>query len=345
MFERTIWWHDDETVVVIDQTRLPATATTATWRTVADAAFGIRSMQVRGAPLIGVAAAHGVALAMRDDPGALDEACALLAATRPTAVNLAWALDRCRSHLAVLDPSSRADAAQDLAVQLADDDVASCRAIGEAGVELLAAVHERTGRAVQVLTHCNAGFLATVELGTATAPIYVAQERGIPVHVWVSETRPRNQGAALTAWELGDHGTPHTLVVDNAAGHLLRHGDVDLVLTGADRVAANGDSANKIGTYLKAVAARDCGVPFHIVAPVSTYDPACASGDEIPIEERDTDEVLIVNDVPIAPPGTTARNWGFDVTPARLITSWVTDRGVLAREDLARVLQPLGADG
>lgn len=331
---------------MIDQTRLPAEAATATWRTVDEAAEGLRSMQVRGAPLIGVAAAHGVALAMIAEPTSLDDACARLAATRPTAVNLTWALERCRTELAPLAPAARADRARALATELADEDAASCRAIGEAGVELLAAVHERTGRPVQVLTHCNAGLLATIELGTATAPVYVAQEQGIPVHVWVSETRPRNQGAALTAWELGRRDVPHTLIVDNAAGHLLTRGEVDLVITGADRVAANGDSANKIGTYLKAVAARDRGVPFHIAAPASTFDAACGDGAAIPIEERDPDEVLMVNGRPVAPEATVVRNWGFDVTPARLITSWITDHGVLTRDELGTVLDAgVGRDG
>ncbi|MGI9643704.1 MAG: S-methyl-5-thioribose-1-phosphate isomerase [Ilumatobacteraceae bacterium] len=335
MFDRTIWW-DGDAVVVIDQTLLPHEAATATWRTVDDVAHGIRSMQVRGAPLIGIAAAHGVALAVAADPNSLDAACSRLAATRPTAVNLAWALARCRDELAPLPLADRPTTARTFATRLAAEDAASSRAIGEAGWPLLAEVHERTGRTVNVMTHCNAGRLATIELGTATAPIYLAHDRGIPVHVWVSETRPRNQGS-LTAWELADHGVPHTLVVDNAAGHLLAGGEVDLVVTGADRVAANGDAANKIGTYLKAVAAVDRSVPFHIAAPASTFDSACPDGTAIPIEERAADEVLTVNDGPIAPPGTAARNWAFDVTPARLITSWITDRGVLGRADLERV--------
>ncbi len=336
MFERTIWW-EGNTVVVLDQTRLPHEATTATWRTVDDVAHGIRSMQVRGAPLIGIAAAHGVALAVAADPRSLDAACELLGATRPTAVNLAWALDRCRAEVGPLSAAERAIAARALATQLATEDAESSRAIGEAGLPLLAEVHERTGRTVNVMTHCNAGRLATIELGTATAPVYLAHDRGIPVHVWVSETRPRNQGS-LTAWELADHGVPHTFVVDNAAGHLLGSGEVDLVVTGADRVAANGDAANKIGTYLKAVAAADRGVPFHIAAPASTFDPACPDGASIPIEERSADEVLTVNAGPIAPPDTAARNWAFDVTPARLITSWITDYGVLGVGELGRVL-------
>ncbi len=336
--DRTIRW-DGPAVVVIDQTRLPGEAVTATWSTVDDAAHGIRTMQVRGAPLIGIAAAHGVALALAADPEALDPACATLAATRPTAVNLAWALDRCRRHLAPVEARQRAAAARRLATALADEDVVACRAIGDAGVTLLADTHRRTARTVQILTHCNAGFLATIEWGTATAPIYVAQELGIPVHVWVSETRPRNQGAALTTWELGRRGVPHTLVVDNAAGHLLRTGEVDLVITGADRIAANGDAANKIGTYLKAVAARDCGIPFHVAAPASTFDRRCPDGAAIPIEERSPDEVLIVNGTAIAPAATEARNWAFDVTPARLITSWITDRGVLPADRLTAVFE------
>jgi methylthioribose-1-phosphate isomerase len=339
VFDRTIWWGDDVTsVVVIDQTRLPGSAETVTWRTLDDAIEGIGSMQVRGAPLIGVAAAHGVALAMSDAPDSLDAACDALAASRPTAVNLAWAVERCRAELAAVDERDRFARSVELATRMTDEDVAACRAIGDAGVELIAEMHDRTGRTVQILTHCNAGFLATVEWGTATAPVYVAQERAIPVHVWVSETRPRNQGAALTTWELGERGVPHTLIVDNAAGHLLQHGEVDLVVTGADRIAANGDTANKIGTYLKALAAREAGVPFHIAAPRSTFDFACPNGDAIPIEERSPDEVLIVNDAPVAPAHTRARNWGFDVTPAPLVTSWITDRGVLGVDVLEKVL-------
>lgn len=337
VFERTIWREADGAVGVLDQTRLPHETVVARWTSLDDAAHGIRTMEVRGAPLIGVAAAHGVALALEADPDSLDDACRTLAATRPTAVNLAWALARVRDHLRDLAPRDRAEAAWAFAAQLADEDAAACRAIGEAGVELLREVHRATGRPVEVLTHCNAGALATVEWGTATAPVYVAQELGVPVHVWVSETRPRNQGS-LTAWELGERGVPHSFVVDNAAGHLLSTGGVDLVITGADRVAANGDSANKIGTYLKATAAHDSGVPFHIAAPASTFDASCPDGGAIPIEERSADEVLVVNGRPIAPPAVEARNWAFDVTPARLITSWITDRGVLAVGDLGRVL-------
>ncbi len=333
MYERTIWWNGDH-VEVLDQRLLPHEVATVVWRRPQDAADGIATMQVRGAPLIGVAAAHGMALAMALDPTDLDGPAASLLASRPTAVNLRWAVERMVAALTPLDPGQRAQAARRLSLTITEEDVAACRAIGDHGVSLLREVHERTGRTVQVLTHCNAGRLACVEWGTATAPVYVAAQEGIPVHVWVSETRPRNQGASLTAWELVQAGIPHTVVVDNAAGHLLASGRVDLVLTGADRIAANGDSANKIGTYLKAAAARDCGVPFHIAAPASTYDARCPDGAGIPIEERDGEEVLVFAGQSIAPLRSPARNWGFDVTPARLVDSWITDRGVLQATDL-----------
>jgi methylthioribose-1-phosphate isomerase len=335
---RTIWWeHDgpDAPVVVIDQTALPHHETVRRWHTVDDAADGISSMQVRGAPLIGVAAAHGLALAVRHDAQSLDAACDLLAATRPTAVNLRWALEQARRVLATVPAASLAAAARRFSTELADADVASCRAIADAGLPLLEAIHERTGRPVQVLTHCNAGWLACVEWGTATAPIYLAHARGVPVHVWVSETRPRNQGAALTAWELGQRGVPHTLIVDNAAGHLLRTGGADLVVVGADRIAANGDVVNKIGTSLKALAAREFGVPFVVAAPRSTFDPSCDSGDTVVIEERDPAEVLTLGGTPTAPNGTPARNWGFDVTPARLVDRYLTDGGSVAPDEVA----------
>jgi methylthioribose-1-phosphate isomerase len=341
VFGRTIWWeHEgvDAAVVVIDQTRLPHCVTTTRWESLDDAIDGIASMQVRGAPLIGVAAAHGVALAVRADPSSLDAACARLRAARPTAVNLRWALERTREALAGVEPSMRAVAARRLADEIADDDVAACRRIGESGLDVLRAIYERTGRRVDILTHCNAGWLACVELGSATAPVYLAHEAGIPVHVWVSETRPRNQGAALTTWELAHHGVPHTLVVDNAAGHLLRTGDVDVVIVGADRIAANGDTANKIGTSLKALAAAEYGVPFYVAAPSSTFDLECVDGDTIPIEERAEDEVLVFNGASVAPAGTHARNWGFDVTPARLIAGFLTDRGLLQPGKLLEVL-------
>ncbi|HEX9259028.1 MAG TPA: S-methyl-5-thioribose-1-phosphate isomerase [Acidimicrobiales bacterium] len=333
---RTIWWDGDD-VAVIDQTRLPHALDVVRWRTLDDAAHGIATMQVRGAPLIGVAVAHGVALAMRHDPSDLARACAVLKATRPTAVNLAWALERVQAALAGVAPSDRWPTARALASTIADEDVESCRAIGLAGLPLLQEIHERTGQPVQVLTHCNAGWLACVEWGTVLAPVYMAHQRGIPVHVWVSETRPRNQGASLTAWELGHGGVPHTLVVDNAAAHLMRSGLVDVVILGADRIAANGDVANKIGTALKAYAAHACGIPFYSAAPQSTFDAACPDGDAIPIEEREPDEVLYVSGFPIAPPGTPARNWGFDVTPARYFTGYITDIGLVGPLELGRV--------
>ena len=230
----------------------------------------------------------------------------------------------------------RAQRARCLATAIADEDAAACRAIGESGLPLLREVHERSGRPVQVMTHCNAGWLACVEWGTATAPVYLAHAEGLPVHVWVSETRPRNQGASLTAWELAGAGVPHTLVVDNAAGHLMGTGQVDVVIVGADRVAANGDVANKIGTSLKAYAAAANDVPFHVAIPWSTLDAACPDGAHIPIEERDAGEVLELAGRPIAPAATPARNWGFDVTPAALVTSFVTPDGLVAPGDLVR---------
>ena len=339
---RTIGWTEDGAVQVIDQTRLPHELATARWRTVEEAATGIEVMQVRGAPLIGVAAAHGVALAMVDDPSVdgLDSAIARLAATRPTAVNLRWALRRMDDALRPLDSMDRVDAAVALAQQLADEDVAVCASIADVGLPLLTALADaRGGRPVRVMTHCNAGWLATVDWGTALAPIYRAFDAGLPVEVWVSETRPRNQGASLTAWELGAHGVPHTVVVDNACGHLLATGQVDVVLVGADRVAANGDAGNKIGTYLKALAAAANGVPFHVVVPTSTIDVSCPDGAAIPIEERSPDEVTHLAGIDgagatvsvlLTPPGTPAANPAFDVTSASLITSLVTELGIVA---------------
>jgi methylthioribose-1-phosphate isomerase len=296
---------------------------------------------VRGAPLIGVTAAYGLALALRDDPSdaGLAAAVARLAATRPTAVNLAWALERVRGAVAALARSARADAAWREAGAMAEEDVAACRAIGEAGVALIeaAAAAGRGGR-VEVLTHCNAGWLACVDWGTATAPIYLARQRGVDVHVWVDETRPRNQGAALTAFELGQEGVAHTIVVDNAGGHLMQHGRVDLCLVGADRITRTGDAANKIGTYLKALAAKDNGVPFYVAAPASTVDWRLTDGvAQIPIEERDPAEVTELGGQRIAAAGSPAANFGFDVTPARLITGFVTERGTCAPAELARL--------
>jgi methylthioribose-1-phosphate isomerase len=300
-------------------------------------------MQVRGAPLIGVTAAYGVALAMRADAsdGALVGAIDLLARQRPTAVNLRWALEEMRRHLAPIDPQARAAAALAHAGRLADQDVAMCKAIGEHGLSIIAeiAARKKPGEAVNVLTHCNAGWLACVDWGTATSPMYQAHDAGIALHVWVDETRPRNQGAALTAFELGSHGVPHTLIADNAGGHLMQRGAVDLVIVGTDRVTAAGDVANKIGTYLKALAAKDSGVPFYVALPQSTIDWTLEDGFVIPIEERSEDEVLrlsgrtadgAVQLVDIAPEGCRAANPAFDVTPARLVTGLITERGICA---------------
>jgi methylthioribose-1-phosphate isomerase len=338
---RTLWPAPDGLgVVVIDQTRLPHRFETRTWRTLDDAAQGIATMVVRGAPLIGVSAAYGLALGLRADPSdaGLETAARALIATRPTAVNLRWAVERVSAAVRPLAPSARADAAWDDAGLIAEEDVAACAAIGRNGAALIAAAHAAApSRPVNVLTHCNAGWLAAIDWGTALAPIYAAQANGIPLHVWVDETRPRNQGAALTAWELGQAGIDHTVIVDNAGGYLMRAGRVDLCITGADRVAANGDACNKIGTYLKALAAHDTGVAFHVAFPESTIDWRLPNGDAIPIEERGGEEVShmtgldaqgALQTVRITPQGSPVANWAFDVTPARLITSLITERGV-----------------
>ena len=341
---RTIWVEADGwSVGIIDQTRLPHELTFVTLRTLEDAALAIRSMQVRGAPLIGVTAAYGMCLALRADASdeALDVARAHLAKQRPTAVNLRWALEEMRAAVRNLPRGERVAAAYRRAGEMADADVATNRAIGGHGVDLIRAVAagKKPGERVNVLTHCNAGWLACVDIGTATAPIYAAHDAGAPLHVWVDETRPRNQGAALTAYELGAHGVPHTIIVDNAGGHLMQQGLVDLCIVGADRVTAGGDAANKIGTYLKALAAKDNGVPFYVAFPYSTIDWTIADGRDIPIEERGADEVLKMNgrtkdgrvvEVEIAAPGSPARNDAFDVTPGRLITGLITERGVCA---------------
>jgi methylthioribose-1-phosphate isomerase len=340
---RTIWPNPDGWGVdVIDQRWLPHDFRVATLRSVADAATAIRDMWVRGAPLIGVTAAYGLALAMRDNPSdaALDEAWDKLHATRPTAINLRWALDAVRNRLRALAPSQRAAAAYAHAAAIADEDVAINRAMGRNGLEIIRriAATKKAGEPVNFLTHCNAGWLATVDYGTATAPIYLAMEEGLPVHVYVDETRPRNQGASLTAWELVNQGAPHTLVVDNAGGHLMQHGLVDMVLVGSDRTTANGDVCNKIGTYLKALAAHDNNVPFYVALPSPTIDWTVRDGvKEIPIEERHADEVDFVQGrgsdgkvtrVRISPEGSPAANPAFDVTPARLVTGLITERGV-----------------
>jgi methylthioribose-1-phosphate isomerase len=340
---RTIWLNaDGSSVDVIDQRWLPHEFRVATLRSVKDAATAIRDMWVRGAPLIGATAAYGVALAMREDPSdaALDAARTKLGATRPTAINLRWALDDMRAKLQPILPQARVAAAYAEARRIADEDVEINHAIGRNGLEIIRrlAAGKKLGKPVNVLTHCNAGWLATVDYGTATAPIYLAMEEGLDVHVYVDETRPRNQGASLTAWELKQHGAPHTLIVDNAGGHLMQHGLVDMVIVGTDRTTANGDVCNKIGTYLKALAARDNAVPFYVALPSPTIDWTVRDGvKEIPIEERGADEVDFVQGlgddgaiarVRISPEGGRSANPAFDVTPARLVTGLITERGV-----------------
>lgn len=355
---RTIWLASDGAVEIIDQTKLPHRFEIVRLSDMESVARAIVTMQVRGAPLIGAAAAYGVALALRDDGGdeALDAALERLAATRPTAVNLRWALAEMDATLRPLAQSARADAAFAKAAEICDDDVETNRLIGASGLTILRQhAARKSGAPVNVLTHCNAGWLATVDWGTALSPLYQAFDEGLPLHVWVDETRPRNQGAALTAYELGAHGVPHTIVADNAGGHLMQQGDVDLCIVGADRVTANGDAANKIGTYLKALAAKDNDVPFYVAIPHSTVDWSLDDGRAIPIEERSPDEVTrmtgrtedgAVVTVDIAAPGSPAANPAFDVTPARLITGFITERGICpaSREGLRR-LYPEPANG
>jgi methylthioribose-1-phosphate isomerase len=340
---RTIWLEPDGwSIGVIDQRRLPHEFVIARIEGVAAAAEAIRSMLVRGAPLIGATAAYGVALAMRQDASdaALNQACELLMATRPTAINLKWALDEMRSALQPLPPAARTKAAYARAAEIADEDVAINRQLGQHGLALIeaAAAKKKRGEPVNILTHCNAGWLATVDWGTATAPIYFAHGRGINLHVWVDETRPRNQGASLTAWELGHHGVPHTVIADNTGGHLMQHGMVDLVITGTDRVTADGDVCNKIGTYLKALAAHDNRVPFYVALPSPTIDFRLNDGFQIPIEQRAAEEVATmtgrttdgrIETVRVVPDGSPVANYAFDVTPARLVTGLITERGVL----------------
>ena len=339
----TIWLADDgRTVKIIDQTRLPHEFIVVELKGLQDACTAIRDMWVRGAPLIGATAAYGMALAMAEDASdaGLENAYASLYETRPTAVNLRWALNSLKGRLLGLDLNQRIEAAYARAVEIANEDVEICSSLGDHGKGLIGAVWEKRGKPerVNVLTHCNAGWLATVDWGTALAPIYKAHNAGIPVHVWVDETRPRNQGASLTAWELGHHGVPHTVIVDNAGGHLMQHGKVDLCITGTDRTAASGDVCNKIGTYLKALAAKDNGVPFYVALPGPTIDWTITDGvNDIPIELRDGAEVTeivgrapdgAVTTVQLTPDGTNAANYAFDVTPARLITGLITERGV-----------------
>ncbi len=334
-------------VHIIDQARLPHVFETATIASAEAMADAIRGMRVRGAPLIGVAAAFGIALAVARDPSdeSISNASALLRTTRPTAVSLAWAIGRMRERLAPVKLSERLVTAWNEAQALADEDVALNEGIGRHGLELLQREHAARKRPINILTHCNAGWIATVDWGTVTAPIFMAHDRGIPIHVWVDETRPRNQGL-LTAWELAGHGVPHTLVTDNAGGHLMQRGMVDLVLVGADRVTRRGDVCNKIGTYLKAVAARANNVPFYAAVPTPTIDWGIEDAlREIPIEERAEDEVRIVRgldaegrfaEVAIAPRSTRVANPAFDVTPAELVTALVTEKGIVraAEKDL-----------
>jgi methylthioribose-1-phosphate isomerase len=338
---RTIWVREDGwSIEVIDQLKLPHRFETHVLASADDCARAIRTMMVRGAPLIGASAAYGLAMALRDDPSDenLERTCRMLAETRPTAINLRWALNEVASAVRNRPRGERVAAAYARAAELIEDDVETCRRIGENGLPLIEAIAARKdGDTVNILTHCNAGWLACVDWGTATSPIYQAHDKGVKLHVWVDETRPRNQGASLTAFELGSHGVPHTIVADNAGGHLMQAGQVDLCIVGTDRVTANGDVANKIGTYLKALAAKDNGVPFHVALPHSTIDWTMPKGvGAIPIEERSADELLKMTGrlpdgslatVEIAAPGSPAANPGFDVTPARLVTGFVTERG------------------
>lgn len=336
---RTIWPAAPGVVRVIDQSRLPFELVTRDLTTLEDAAHAIKTMVVRGAPLIGATAAYGLALALRTDSSdrRIEAAAEILRATRPTAVNLAWALARMRSVIAHLDPRERCAAAFREAGNICEADVEQCRSIGAHGMEIIRQLAQSSGRRVNVLTHCNAGWLACVDWGTALAPVYMAHDAGIPVHVWVDETRPRNQGAALTAYELGAHGVPHTVIVDNLGGLLMQRGEVDCVIVGSDRTTACGDVCNKVGTYLKALAAKDSDLPFYAALPVSTIDWNLDRGQDIEIEERSPAEVTEVvgrtaagevTSVRVVPEGSAALNLAFDVTPGRLVTGIITERGI-----------------
>ena len=339
---RSIWWDSDASAArIIDQRALPYAFETQTLTTLPDFAAAIVEMRVRGAPLIGATAAYGMALAMQQDPSDanMDKTWGYLHDTRPTAINLRWALDRCRVALRPLPPADRAAAALRLAHDICDEDVEINRMIGVHGLDLIKtiAATKPAGEPVRLLTHCNAGWIATVDWGTATSPMYQAHDAGIPLHIWVDETRPRNQGA-LTAWELGSHGIPHTYITDNAGGHLMQHGQVDMVITGTDRTTRSGDVCNKIGTYLKALAARDNDVPFYVALPSPTIDWTVSDGvAEIPIEERSARETTHIQGltddgglglVQVTPPGTPGGNPAFDVTPSRLVTGLITERGI-----------------
>ena len=341
---RTIWLEPDGwSIGVIDQTALPHRLSIVKLTSLEEAAHAIRAMVIRGAPLIGATAAYGMALALHADASddALERAYATLLATRPTAINLKWALDEMVAAVRNRPRAERQAASYKRAAEISEEDIAINTALGRNGLPLIeaAAARKKPGEKVNVLTHCNAGWLAAVDIGTATAPIYLAHDTGIPIHVFADETRPRNQGASLTAWELGKHGVPHTVIADNTGGHLMQHGMVDLVIVGTDRVTANGDVCNKIGTYLKALAARDNNVPFYVALPSPTIDFTVSDGvAEIPIEERSADEVTTMTgrtadgrleSVRIVPDGSAVANYGFDVTPARLVTGLITERGVL----------------
>ena len=343
-YTQSLWYEiDSDSVCIVDQTLLPQEFAIRNLESLEEVCEAIEVMRVRGAPLIGVAAAYGVYFALRADPSYLDKAITRLADTRPTAINLRWALDRCELALREVMLEERAGQALELAQIIEKEDVAICASIGEAGASILEEMwksRQREKAVINVLTHCNAGALATVNWGTALSVIYKAVERGVPIHVWVDETRPRNQGAALTCWELKQRKIPHTLIVDNAGGLLMQQGKVDLCLVGSDRTTRRGDVCNKIGTYLKALAARDNDVPFYVALPVSSIDFDCFDGArEIPIEQRSEDEVLTVTGytsegsietVAIAPESTHANNYAFDVTPAHLVTALITERGVVA---------------
>jgi methylthioribose-1-phosphate isomerase len=354
---RPIWLDESNGEVnVIDQRSLPHELVVLELQTVDDTIYAIQEMVVRGAPLIGITAAYGVYLAVRNTPdGAAGDylvtECARIRAARPTAVNLQWAVDRVLAAIEGLPDDDRLDAARKTAGVIAEEEADNCRRIGRHGARIIEAISQRKGGgAVNVLTHCNAGWLATIAYGTATAPIYTAHDQGIDVHVWVDETRPLNQGARLTAWELGRHGVPHAVITDNAGGHLMQHGMVDLVIVGTDRTTYTGDVANKIGTYLKALAAKDNEVPFYVALPSSTFDWTMRDGvAEIPIEERDPDEIRYIqgqsangiHTVLVPPAASPAANYAFDVTPARLVTGFITERGVCAAtENAVRALFP-----
>ncbi|MEI2635476.1 MAG: S-methyl-5-thioribose-1-phosphate isomerase [Methylotenera sp.] len=345
---RTIWPDPRcKFVEIIDQTRLPFAFEIARLSSLEQMVRSIKTMQVRGAPLIGVAAAYGMALAtLHDDSDEyLQQVGQELISTRPTAVNLRWAVQRMQAHLLALQPNQRNFAAWKEAARIAEEDVAQNKSIGQHGLKLIHQAYQN--KTFNILTHCNAGWLATVDYGTALAPVYAAHDAGLDVHVWVGETRPRNQGASLTAWELAQHGVPHTVITDNAGGHLMQQGCVDMLLLGADRVTRNGDVCNKIGTYLKALAAFDNRIPFYAAVPSPTIDWGITSASEIEIEERHSDEVAYMQGlagadamqrVRVIPEESRAANPAFDVTPARLVTGIITERGVYAPQQLLQLI-------